>query len=447
MTPPDIARLVIDRPADHVFDVHRDIFRDPEIFELEMKHIFEATWIFIGLESQVPKPHDFFTGWLGRQPIIVMRDGAGKIGCFLNSCRHRGAVVAHTAHGNTRSHVCNYHGWAYDSGGRCIAVSDHQDGCYAENFNQLDHGLRPVAKFASYRGILFASMNPDAPSLEEHLGDVRLFLDLILDQSEQGIEMIPGHSAVMFRANWKLQVENGLDVYHLAATHRSLNELVARRRSGESSHSLKTVDMNEFRKPNVIRGSYTFKRGHALVWGTMPRPEVRALYGVIDQVRKRVGDVRADWMIRARNLTIFPNLQLTDASSIQLRVIRPVAVDRTEMRIYCIAPVGESAEARTLRIRQFEDFFNSTGLAAPDDNAIYENMQIGFRAKSIDYHQGYGRGMTAVTRGPDELARALGANPETSFSGKYDIQDETVMHGGYREWLRLMHEGVSRAAP
>ena len=55
-----IKNYIDDRPADGVFRVHKDVYSDPELFELEMKYIFERTWSFLGHESQLPKPHDWF---------------------------------------------------------------------------------------------------------------------------------------------------------------------------------------------------------------------------------------------------------------------------------------------------------------------------------------------------------------------------------------------------
>ena len=80
-----------DRPQDRVFRVHRDVFTDPELFELEMKFIFERTWNFIALESQIAKPNDFITTKIGRVPILVTRDKSGDVRAFVNACSHRGA--------------------------------------------------------------------------------------------------------------------------------------------------------------------------------------------------------------------------------------------------------------------------------------------------------------------------------------------------------------------
>ena len=100
--------------ADHNFLVHRDIYRDPEVFEWEMRYIFEGTWNLLGLESQVAKPLDFLCTHVGRTPVIVSRDAQGKLHCLLNSCRHKGAQVCHQQQGNARMFVCQYHGWAYE---------------------------------------------------------------------------------------------------------------------------------------------------------------------------------------------------------------------------------------------------------------------------------------------------------------------------------------------
>ena len=74
-----IAALVDDRPAEHIFQINRRAFVDPEVYEAEMRHIFEATWVFVGLESQIPNPHDFITTHIGRHPVLLSRDKDNKL--------------------------------------------------------------------------------------------------------------------------------------------------------------------------------------------------------------------------------------------------------------------------------------------------------------------------------------------------------------------------------
>ncbi|MGV3653084.1 MAG: aromatic ring-hydroxylating oxygenase subunit alpha, partial [Noviherbaspirillum sp.] len=123
------SRLIVDQEGKD-FLVHRDIYRDPEVFEWEMRYIFEGTWNLIGLESQIPACHDFMSAYIGRTPVLVTRDAQGKLHCVINSCRHKGALVAHRHKGNARSFVCQYHGWSYDSSGKNVHIKDRDEGAY-----------------------------------------------------------------------------------------------------------------------------------------------------------------------------------------------------------------------------------------------------------------------------------------------------------------------------
>ncbi len=96
---------VDDRPDEGVFRVHPGVYSDPELFELEMKFIFELTWNYLALDSEIPAPNDFVTRHIGRTPVIVMRDAKGGIGAFVNACRHKGATVCSLESGNARYHV------------------------------------------------------------------------------------------------------------------------------------------------------------------------------------------------------------------------------------------------------------------------------------------------------------------------------------------------------
>ena len=143
-------------------------------------------------------------------------------------------------------------------------------------------------------------------------------------------------------------------------------------------------------------------------------------------------------MNRLRNLLIYPNIFFMDQTSTQLRVIHPLAVDKTRVSTYCIAPVGESAHDRRHRLRQYEDFFNASGVGTPDDLAAFEACQRGYNGRLVRWQQGYVRGTQRMTLGADTEAHTLGIHPYSSSS---DFRDETLYHGQYRRWLHLMREG------
>src|SRR4051794_5426546 len=113
---PQIARQV---PEHSLYDalvrpdgmVHRSLFTDPAIFELEMTRIFAATWVFLVHETEIPKPHDFKCVNVGRRPVIVTRTAEGEVRALLNRCTHRGTTVCMEAQGNAKRFQCAYHGW------------------------------------------------------------------------------------------------------------------------------------------------------------------------------------------------------------------------------------------------------------------------------------------------------------------------------------------------
>ena len=72
-----------------VYRSRREAFTDPEIFELEMKYIFEGNWIYLAHESQLPNNNDYLTVYMGRQPVVISRDKNGELHALINACSHR----------------------------------------------------------------------------------------------------------------------------------------------------------------------------------------------------------------------------------------------------------------------------------------------------------------------------------------------------------------------
>jgi len=433
---------VEDRADEGVFRVHHDAFREPQLFDLEMARIFEATWVFVGIESQLARPHDFFTTLIGRVPVLLSRDGDGVLRGFLNSCRHRGTLLCPLRKGHQRVHVCRYHGWAYDSAGRNVAITGQADGQYPAAFLADNHDLTAIPRIESYRGFLFASLSPEVPPLAEHLGDARVFLDLIADQGPRGLEYVPGTVTYTFDANWKYQFENGLDYYHFASTHSAFVQILRQRPPTVAPPGM----AGDLKDPDPeAQGTFSFPRGHAVTWSVGVAgqgPERRPLPRDVkrfDEIRGRVGATRTKWLLRQRNLNIFPNLQIIDIQSLQLRVWQPLAVSRTRMISNCLAPIGEDPAARRFRIRQYEEFFNPSGLATSDDNVMYEFCQTGYAAAARHGGtQGYARGLGEQPPGQPNYAEQLGLRAPAWAAGTREFGDETCIHAGYREWLRLM---------
>ena len=102
--------------------VHRQIYTDPAIFELEMERVFGTAWIYVGHESQIKNAGDYFATNIGRKPVVMVRDTDGALNVVHNQCAHRGAMVVATEKGNAPEFTCCYHGWTYHLNGRLKAV-------------------------------------------------------------------------------------------------------------------------------------------------------------------------------------------------------------------------------------------------------------------------------------------------------------------------------------
>jgi benzoate/toluate 1,2-dioxygenase alpha subunit len=435
--------LIDDRPDEGIFRVHRAIFDDSAVFDLEMQRIFEGGWVFLGLASQAAGPHDFFTTTVGRVPVVVMRDGQGSLSAFVNACPHKGGRIAQTAAGHARLHVCPYHSWTFDSAGRNKNVKWKKAGCYADAFDNDSHDLAPLPAFGEYRGFLFGSLVGGVPTLEEHLGEAARLLDLVADQSEDGLELVPGGVRFTYDANWKLQLENCSDAYHFTSAHPSYIRVLEQRQKQADAAVVRSVwENSSFWKgdedKSVAGGSYSFAHGHVLNWGVMGVSDAMPLFESAAALGERHGEDKRNWMFNMRNLTIFPNLQIAENASSQLRVIRPLGAGRTEMRTWCIAPKGEGAAARRQRIRQYEDFFNPSGMATPDDTVSYENCQRGFASRVQPWLQGYARGMGASVAGGNAFSDVIAMSPQRSVTADAQLCDETLYHSYYRAWAERM---------
>lgn len=430
------------RPEDKVYQNSRIMFTDQELFELEMEHIFEKTWIFACHESQIPNNNDFFTMKAGRQPLIITRDSKGELNALVNACQHRGATLTRVCKGNQSTFTCPFHAWCYKTNGKLVKVKGPDE--YHEEFDKNEFNLKR-GLVSSYRGFVFVNLDVNSPiSLEDFLGDTKVLFDMLIDQSETGeLEVVKGNSTYCYDGNWKLQNENGVDGYHVSTVHYSYVATTQHRAHLDADRgSINALDYSKLGAGDkeTDDGWFAFKNGHSLLHSDMPNPEVRPGYAhVMPRLREQYGDDRAEWMMhRLRNLNIYPSVFLMDQISSQIRVVRPVAWNKTEVHSFCIGIKGESAEIRENRIRQFEDFFNVSGLGTPDDLMEFKEIQKGFEARLETWNQ-VGRGCDDWTNEPTKNTEILGIQPTIIGT---EITHEGLYVNQYRNWRSYLVKGL-----
>jgi benzene/toluene dioxygenase alpha subunit/biphenyl 2,3-dioxygenase alpha subunit len=201
------------------------IYADPAIYELELERIFARSWLVVAHESHVPNPGDFLSSYMAEDPVIVVRQKDGEVRVLLNQCRHRGMKLCRTDKGRARGFICSYHGWAYNLDGDLVNVP--LEGLSFQDVDKGRWGLR-AARVQTYKGLVFATWNEQAPDLRDYLGDIAYYLDGILDRSPGGAEAIGGIVKWVIPCNWKFAAEQFCsDMYHGMFSHSSPQMVVA----------------------------------------------------------------------------------------------------------------------------------------------------------------------------------------------------------------------------
>jgi PAH dioxygenase large subunit len=204
--------------------VPAEIFNDPEIHQLELERVFARAWCFIGHESEIPHAGDYCQRYIGKDPFIFVRDETGKVRVLFDGCRHRGSLVCRAEKGNASHFRCSYHGWTYKNTGELIGAP-----AFKEAYGDLDKSqwsLLPAAKVDSVHGFVFATLDADAPDLDEYLGDFRWYMDLMWGLTENGLQVVGEPQRWTMAANWKLGADNFCgDDYHTLFLHKSMFEV------------------------------------------------------------------------------------------------------------------------------------------------------------------------------------------------------------------------------
>ena len=123
ITKEKIKSMIIHDPENGQYKYKREMFTNEEIFELEMKHIWEGNWVYLAHESQIKDVNDYFSTYIGRQPVVITKNKNGELNCLINACSHRGAMICRHKKGNKSTFTCAFHGWTFNNSGKLLKVS------------------------------------------------------------------------------------------------------------------------------------------------------------------------------------------------------------------------------------------------------------------------------------------------------------------------------------
>jgi phenylpropionate dioxygenase-like ring-hydroxylating dioxygenase large terminal subunit len=403
--------------------VHRDVYVDPEVFEAEMERIFMRTWVYVGHDSEIAEPGDYKTTSIGTEPVVLSRGEDGAPHVVVNRCSHRGAAVCLMPRGNTSGFRCQFHGWTFGLDGKLVAIPYSH-----EEVDKEAWALASPPRVESYRGFIFASFNPDVPALTDHLRDVLPYIDRFIEHAGgHALRVSPDANEVVYDGNWKMQLENNVDGYHLSFTHQSLFSVLQQRTGKQPRYVTGATEESEAKVE-------AFSNGHAVMdlrtaaSGAMrerldilpgappPDADLDEYFGIED-----AEDLYLASTGPPMNISIFPNLNL---GSINICEVHPLAVNRTRVVLRPLLLDDAPDEINRIRLRYHEIGSGPAGFVQPDDLEMFERVSIGLGSEEVEWIN--------LKRGQER------ETVESETHRVSHVSDETPQRGQYRWWRELM---------
>jgi len=410
--------------------VHRDVYTDPEVFQLEMERLWARTWIYVGHASQVPNAGDFITVDIAAKPVLMVRQANGSIRVLMNRCAHKGTKVVSDLAGNAgKVFRCPYHAWTYRIDGTLINIP-LKDGYANTSLQPL--GLAVVENVETYRGFVFARLSERGIGFRDYFGDSLSSIDNLADRSPVGeLELTGGSLRYLHNCNWKMFVENLNDTMHPMIAHAGSAGIAKKLWEGQPAERPKPMAIEQF-VPFVSdykffddMGVRVYPHGHSFsgvnfsihsAYSAIPEYEaaMKRAYGD-DRAQKILGTVR-------HNTVYYPSLTIKGAIQ-SIRVARPLAADKTVLESYTFRLKG-APDALLERTVTYNRLINSPmSVVGHDDLHCYRAIQEGLAAEGNDW----------VNLQRDFKPSEVDA-PDMTANGTSDIS----MRNQFRAWREFM---------
>jgi 3-phenylpropionate/trans-cinnamate dioxygenase subunit alpha len=411
----------------------RLVYVSPEIYEQELKRIFTKSWLFLGHTSQLTQPGDFLTTNMGEDPVIVTRGQDGKIRALLNSCRHRGMRVCRSDEGNTSFFRCPYHAWTYSNTGSLEGVPKFRLG-YAGVLDKRDWGLHEVPRVAEYRGFIFGNWDAEAVTLDEWLGDFKIYFDLIFGRDPDGVEFVGGVHKWTVDTNWKIPTENfACDMYHVQHSHARPAEVGLMQDVGDDGFEISAgmgfVGHQFSQLASQDDGGETPLHSY---W-VMPNPYTEFLSEQRAQIAAKYGDTMTK-LVPSGHGNIFPNFAFLDIEMLRLvRVHHPEGPGRTTVYQWSVVDKSLPQDVKDALRRQYVLTFGPSGLLEQDDGENFRECQVamkGYVGRHLNNNMMLGLGQERTG------AEIVGNDQATGAGG--GIWSEANQRRWYQIWLDFM---------
>lgn len=413
-------------------EVHRSVYTDPAIFELEMSRLFGRAWVYLAHESEIAEPGDFVVRHIGTHSVIITRAADGRVHAVFNRCSHRGATLCAARKGHvTGGFQCPYHGWLFSTDGQLQQVPLEKN--YDSAMNLDNHNLKSVARVAIYRGFIFGCLSESGPELEDFLGHMKSSIDDLVDRSPSGqLSVSPYILRHHYRANWKMSFENLNDTIHPSFAHSAsvtAARAVAQQVGGSENLSPSLGMMMANGKPMSFFQDLdlvTARNGHSYIGGHMGADySLNTQDAYTAALIAHHGEERAKKVLQVdRHLTLMYPSSTWHARYQTVRIVRPIRHDLTEVIGFVFRLEGAPEETFVNAVEYCTGANSAASPVIADDLEIYERCLQGNEYSNTQWIP-MSRGLSEVRERSSEFERS----PSTS---------EAFIRNQYAAWSRYM---------
>jgi Rieske 2Fe-2S family protein len=329
-------------PLDRATHVPGFVYTSPEVFAREKERMFMKDWLCVAREEEIARPGDYMTLRIMDEPLVLVRETAGVLHALTNVCVHRGVEVA-VGQGNASEFKCPYHGWTYGLTGQLLGAP------FMQQTPEFDvHRCRlPRVGVGTWGGFVFVNFDPGAEPLETFLSDFAKDIDFLkMEDCLLGTKLI-----LDLPCNWKLVVENLIDVYHVQVVH---------------AKSFGKHRGSPDRYPMHLR-KYG---GTCTIYEAAPMtPDGKTRFRRMPAVAERADNF-------AVSAHLMPNMQVIARSdNVHPLLIWPLAPDATRMIVYNLFPREFAAEPDFAeRAQVYHDYLH---LSLAEDREMVASLQNG----------------------------------------------------------------------
>lgn len=385
-------------PDSHI--VNTRIYTDPAIFQEEVEKIWSKVWLPVCHESELPEPLDYrTTGLAGNKPIVIVRGEDNRIRTFLNVCSHRNNLVVRSPagslkkaepSGNANHMTCMYHGWQFDSKGRCVEIP--RAASYQDRICKEGMGLRQIRTEVAYGGMVWVNLDDDCGPLADFVGHS---LDPMMEQLEtEPIEIFHYQKGIV-RTNYKLFFDTSREFYHdYLHFHNRQTSMV---------------------KPGYFDQQYTtYPNGHSVTGFTTVDYSSHSESGT--RLLTFPGLPKNGW----RHTTLFPaSAYNIRTSCLRVNVMIPLSDRETLVEIRGFGLKRDTPEERAQRVKDYVSVWGPFGWNLHEDLLCAQVQTQAIR-------QGSGAEWNVIAREEGNK-----------------VHDEVCVRSYYAEWARLMGRNPS----